>query len=159
MLTFTANRIATDGQSILARWFDAAGAPLCFCLEPGAERLPNPAIPTGTYALALVRDTEKSAEYARYYASKFGIGWHKGMVAITDVPGRSAIEFHVGNTIADTLGCSLAGTGYLAPPGNGSEHYEVTGSRAAYEKVYPILRDAILAGTAQISIRNAEAET
>lgn len=149
---FTARRLNTDGMSIIARWFDPAGEPLCYCLEPGAQRDPNPAIPAGTYALQLRTVGEKHAEYNLYYAAKFGIGWHRGMVEIAGVPGRDAIEFHVGNKIADTLGCSLAGEQAIAPPGNGSGHWEVGQSRAAYERVYPILRDAILAGGVQLQI-------
>jgi hypothetical protein len=151
-MIFTARRLDTDSLSIISRWQDPAGDPLCFCLEPGQLREPNPAITAGTYDLVLRTVGAKHAEYNKFYAAKFGIGWHKGMVEITKVPGRDFIEFHVGNTIADTLGCSLAGTTSIAPPGNGSGHWEVSGSRAAYERVYPILRDGILAGGAQLRI-------
>jgi hypothetical protein len=150
---FTALRLDHDGRSSIARWQDGAGGLLCYCLEPGPEGQPHPWIPPGTYPLRLRTVGEKHAEYARYYGNKFGIGWHKGMIEIADVPGRLAIEFHVGNTIADTLGCSLAGSNFLAPPGNGSEHYETVKSRDAYERVYPVLRDAVLAGAAQLIVQ------
>ena len=156
MALFTAKRIASEPMSSVARWYGPDGTALCFCLEPGAARVPHPRIAAGTYALKLTNGTPKSADYARFYASKFGIGWHKGMIEICDVPGRTAIEFHVGNTIADTMGCSLSGTTYLPPPSEGDEHYEVAGSRDAYEKTYPILRDAVLAGDAQLQILDQE---
>jgi hypothetical protein len=149
---FTAQRLASDGKSIITRWFDAGGQPLCYCLEPGIDREPHPCIPAGRYELKLRTIGQKHTEYQRFYGSKFGIGWHRGMVEITGVADREAIEFHIGNTIADTLGCSVSGTEALKPPGNGSGHWEVAGSRAAYERVYPILRDAILAGGVFLNI-------
>lgn len=149
---FTAKRIASDGLSCISQWFGPGDVPLCFCLEPGLLREPNPIVPAGTYDLRLRTIGGKNAEYAAYYGNKFGIGWHKGMVQLMAVPGRDFIEFHVGNTIADTLGCSLAGSDAIRPPGNGSGHWEVSGSRIAYEKVYPVLRDAILAGPTQLQI-------
>jgi hypothetical protein len=152
MAIFTARRLDTDSLSIISRWYDPAGEPLCFCLEPGLLREPNAGIPAGIYNLRLRAAGAKHAEYNKYYAAKFGIGWHKGMVEICNVPDRDFIEFHVGNTIADTLGCSLAGTSSIAPPGNGSGHWEVSGSRAAYERVYPILRDAITADATHLQI-------
>lgn len=157
-MIFTAQRLNTDGQSMIAQWKKPDGTALCFALEPGMARNPFPGIPAGSYQLRLRNGTPKSAEYARYYASKFGIGWHKGMVEIAGVPGREAIEFHVGNTIADTQGCSLAGSAAVAPPGHGSGHWEVENSRAAYERAYPVLRDAILAGETQLQILPIGAE-
>lgn len=152
MTIFTARRLASDGMSCISQWFGPGEVPLCFCLEPGLMRTPEPIIPAGTYALKLRTEGEKHKQYSRDYAAKFGIGWHKGMVQIMGVPQRDAIEFHVGNTIHDTLGCSLAGTDAIRPPGNGSGHWEVSGSRNAYEKVYPVLRDAIGAGQTWLQI-------
>lgn len=146
--TFTAKRLAQDEQSSVAHWFGPDGTPLCYCLEPGYKREPHPGIPAGTYRLGLRTVGEKHTNYLKWYGPDF----HKGMVEICDVPGREFIEFHVGNTIADTQGCSLAGGIFIEPPGRGSGHYEVMQSRRAYEAVYPILRDAILAGAAQLII-------
>ena len=156
MTRFTARRLMTDGLSSVTRWFDGE-TPLCFALEPGFTRVPHPGIPAGSYSLVLNTAGQKSQDYAVYYGGRFGIGWHKGMVMLEGVPGRDAIEFHVGNTIADTLGCFLAGENVIAPPGNGSGHYEVERSRAAYERVYPILRDAILNGRATVEVIEMEA--
>lgn len=149
---FTARRLDTDGRSIITRWFDPAGEALCFALEPGMARDPHPGIPTGAYSLRLRKVGLKHADYNRYYSNKFGIGWHRGMVEICEVPARDDVEFHCGNTIADTLACHLAGDQALKPPGNGSGHWEVAQSRAAYERVYPILRDAILQGDVQLRL-------
>lgn len=35
----------------------------------------------------------------------------KDVYEVLDVPGRSGIQFHVGNTVADTKGCILPGLG------------------------------------------------
>lgn len=145
---FTARRMDGDGVSSLARWFDPAGTPLCWALEPGPERLPHPMIPAGTYPLRLRTGTPKDAEYLK----RFGSFWHKGMIEIAEVPGRTAIEFHIGNSISDTEGCSLAGLATLAPAHSASLHWEVTQSLIAYQRVYPRLRDAVLGGGAVLTI-------
>lgn len=149
---FTCRRLATDGISLISRWLDEAGNTLCYGLEPGRERPEHPGIPSGDYALRLRTVGAKHLEYQAYYGRRFRPGWHMGMVEIAGVPGRSAIEFHVGNTIADTEGCTLCGEAPLKPPGNGSGHWEVARSRIAYERVYPILRDAVLAGETRLRI-------
>lgn len=153
---FIVRRLAADSMSIVSRWSDPCGAPLCYCLEPGFDRKPHPAIPVGTYPLGLRKAGSKHIAYKKHYdaQAQFGPDWHKGMVEICDVPDRVAILFHVGNTISDSAGCSLAGEKFLAPPGNGSGHYEVVRSRAAYEKVYPVLRDAVLAGSVFLEIQS-----
>jgi hypothetical protein len=146
-------RLDEDGRSSIARLQNPGGQLLCYGLEPGPAREPHPWIPPGRYELKLRTQGQKHMDYAKHYAASFGIGWHKGMVEISGVPLREAIEFHCGNTVADTLGCILSGESFLAPPGNGSGHYEVMRSRSAYERVYPILRNAILDGGAILHVR------
>ena len=65
-----------------------------FCLEP-ADRLNAPdisCIPTGQYMCQRIK------------SPKFGETF-----AITDVPNRTNILFHAGNTKDDTLGCVILG--------------------------------------------------
>jgi hypothetical protein len=50
-------------------------------------------IPTGRYALAFT--------WSQHHGKSM---WH-----ICGVPGREAIEIHVGNTVKDSLGCVLVG--------------------------------------------------
>jgi hypothetical protein len=145
---FRAQRIASDGMSIASRWTTPAGVRLCYCLEPGMERVPHPGISSGLYPLRLRTVGAKHAAYLKWYKGDF----HKGMVKICDVVGRDAIEFHVGNSISDTLGCSLCGESLVDALRSSSHHWEVQRSRVTYEKVYPVLRDAILAGPTFISI-------
>lgn len=67
--------------------------------------------------------------FRRYLSPKRGIELFK----TEDVPGRTAIEIHVGNTTADTEGCILVGSGF------GTNC--VTGSRLAFEKFMKELKN------------------
>lgn len=62
---------------------------ICYTLESKAL-----AIPEGTYAITL------------YHSPRFG----QIVPLLHDVPGRSLIEIHPGNSLADTHGCILVGT-------------------------------------------------
>jgi hypothetical protein len=139
---FLARRLDTDGLSIISQWFDPSGQPLCYALEPGDRRVPHPAIPAGRYRLGLRTVGQKHA----HYLSKFGPAFHKGMIEICNVPGRTAVEAHIGNTIDDTEGCSLLGETMVMPRYAHSGHWEVQRSEIGYRAVYPILRDAVRAG-------------
>lgn len=152
MTQFKATRIATDGQSIISSWTDEAGTELCVCVEPGLLRPTHPGIKVGEYPLRLRTVGKKHADYLKWYGPVF----HQGMIEICDVPGREAIEFHVGNTFFDTLGCSCCGEKAIHPGEATSKHWEVTRSRVTYERVYPILRDAILAGATSLLLANAK---
>lgn len=142
----TARRIARDDASTVSAWM-IDGHQVCYCLEPGAAGA-HPAIPSGSYKLGLRTVGDKHKAYLKWYGPKF----HKGMIEILDVPNREAILFHVGNTIADTQGCSLCGERAIDPRVSNSEHWEVARSRVTYEKIYPPIRDAIAAGPVTINI-------
>lgn len=148
MTTLKVKRISVEPMSSVAVWFRPDGTRICYCLEPGLKRVPHPGIPEGDYALRLRSAGSKHAAYkARYDADpKFGPGWHKGMIEIV-VPGRVAIEWHVGDYLADTEGCSLAGETFARGVDG---HWTVGASRTAYEKNYPYLRDLILAGPTRL---------
>lgn len=66
---------------------------------------------------------------------KFKRVWH-----ILDVPGRSAILIHSGNTIDDTHGCVLVGTAY----GQIGNKAGVVGSRDAIERLRKILPETFM---------------
>jgi len=145
---FIARRLASDGMSMVSRWQDPAGGNLCFCLEPGLGREAHPGIPSGLYSLKLRTWGEKHQAYRK----RFGASFHKGMVEICGVASRADILLHIGNSIADTEGCSLAGETLVRPELSLSRHWEVAKSEAAYRRVYPILRDQILRGPTQLRI-------
>ena len=74
-----------------------AGLAFAVTLElPWLENAPNRScIPTGTYTCQ------------RVLSPRFGETFE-----VTDVPGRSHILFHKGNTTIDTAGCILVGESY-----------------------------------------------
>ncbi len=147
MRIFTAQRLATDGYSTIGQWSEN-GLQLCKVLEPGALTAVHPRIPAGRYPLRLRTVGDKHAQYLK----RFGPAFHKGMIEIAEVPGRTAIEFHIGNSVADTLGCSLAGQNIVPPDQALSSHWEVAQSEVAYRRAYPVLRDAVLGGTTFLQI-------
>lgn len=66
---------------------------LCNTLEPSRTRLPYPAIPEGRY--------EVKVQWSRKFSA------HRPF--LQDVPRRSGIMIHEGNSVKDTLGCILLG--------------------------------------------------
>lgn len=72
---------------------------LCATLEPPLTRTRGPAIPAGTYPLHWAISPRLSREQGRTV-------WTP---RLKDVPGRSGILIHGGNTIQDTTGCILVG--------------------------------------------------
>lgn len=70
---------------------------LCHTLEPSSSRKAHPAIPKGRYKVT------------KYPSAKF-----RGFRPIlNNVPGRSGILIHEGNTVKDTQGCILVGMNTL----------------------------------------------
>lgn len=151
MIAFTARRIKSDAMSSIALWSGPGIIFPLYCLEPGEDRKPHPIIPEGEYPLQLRTVGSVADGYAKHYArdEHFPSDWHRGVVEICNVPHRTAILFHVGNFIDDTMGCSLPGLHYGK---DALGHYRVVNSRLAYEKAYPILRDAILGGPTLLRI-------
>ena len=91
-------------------------------------------IPAGTYKLEL----RAEGGFHNRYLKRYGAEWHKGMIWVRNVPNYKWILWHVGNSPIDTKGCLLLTK--TQKDGFGGA------SRAAYEEVYPIVRDAILSG-------------
>jgi hypothetical protein len=94
------------------------------------------AIPAGSYELEL----RKSGRFHTLYTNRYKgrPNWHQGVIHLKNVKGFKFILFHIGNYPKDTHGCLL--------PGNTRGSNMVGASALAYEKVYPIIRDAILKG-------------
>jgi len=90
-------------------------------------------IPTGTYELQL----RKEGGWHGRAAAKFP-GMHKGMIELRDVPGRTYILIHWGNTPRNTDGCVLVG--------NTASQDFVGNSVKAYEAIYPPIADALVCG-------------
>lgn len=77
-------------------------------------------IPKGTYKIR------------RHQSPKFG-----ECFIVLNVPGRSQILFHAGNTHIDTHGCILLGLGFVLEGPNGG----IISSRAAMQKFMSLLND------------------
>ena len=105
-------------------------------------------VPEGTYKVALRPEgSYHTRELDRYRGEK--PNFHKGMLAIYNKPnwvlegdGMSFqyILIHPGNTEKHTMGC------YLPNLSANFANFQGGSSRKAYEIIYPIIRDAILAG-------------
>jgi hypothetical protein len=102
---------------------------LCFTLEH-----PTLKIPEGTYKLEWT------------ISPRFGLFTPRLM----DVPGHEGILIHAGNTIADTTGCILVGTGWSM--GKARQAF-LTSSRPARDRVYELMEHDLHDGFAEIEIR------
>jgi hypothetical protein len=94
-------------------------------------------IPNGRYKVEL----RTVGGFNDRYLKKFGADFHKGMLWVKDVPGFEYILIHIGNDDDDTAGCLL-----VAMSNNADDKGFIGDSTTAYKKIYPIIRDAILAG-------------
>lgn len=113
----------------------------CFTLEDGYNEekvYGETRIPAGKYQILLRTEGSTHESYKR----RFGTDWHQGTLHLQDVPGYKWILIHIGNRPGDTLGCLLTGVGVVLSE-NG---YETQSSTVAYKRIYPKLRDALLAG-------------
>ena len=63
---------------------------------------------------------------------------HKGMLWLHNVPGFQYILIHIGNSEADTKGSILVGS-HVVGENNTQKARQITGSKDAYYKVYPIV--------------------
>lgn len=120
------------------------GRPECYTLEDAicdAKIAGESCIPPGKYRLGL------------RHSPKFSPRYGHEMLCLHDVPGFEFILIHCGNTRNDTAGCILVGKDLAAAPG---KETLLTGSRAAYHRVYPIIAAAIREGPVDILILNPE---
>lgn len=99
------------------------GEAICWTLEePWRDNLPDVScIPTGEYILQLEYSPSKRCEL-----------W-----TIKEVPGRSYVRIHKGNTVDDTQGCPLTG----AVPGRIDGRRAVLNSRKAFAEFMSVMED------------------
>lgn len=105
------------------------GAHFCFTLElPVKDGLPGSAIPQGIYPVTA------------HLSPRFG----RTMPIINDIPERSEILIHWGNTAEDTNGCLLVGL---------KREKEFIGeSRNAFDALWQKTANSLLAGTLIIQV-------
>jgi hypothetical protein len=130
---------ATNGMLFIDGVFE------CFTLEDqvrdGAKVMKETAIPLGEYGITL----RTVGGFDAKYTSRYGADWHKGMLWLQPDPeGFKYILIHTGNTDEHTAGCLLVGE-TQQDLDKGKDGF-VGGSGDAYKKMYPKVRDALLAG-------------
>ena len=116
----------------------------CYTLEDqtreGSKVMKETAIPLGEYEIKF----RTVGGFDSKYTSRYGADWHKGMLELQDVPNFQYILIHTGNTDEHTAGCLLVGE-TQQDLDKGKDGF-VGGSGDAYKKLYPKVRDALLAG-------------
>lgn len=137
------DRFVSDSDTTVSR-VSVDGSFVCFGLEDEyrATKLVNETrIPAGRYRVLL----RTAGKHHQQYKAQFP-DIHRGMLHIQDVPGFDFILIHCGNTQADTSGCLLVGTGAATDENNMS----ISGSRAAYRRLYPQAAGAAASGSLEI---------
>ena len=135
VLRFNSGKTFTSG--LLFDVTDNVRSFLCYTMEDQynpTKIYGETRIPAGTYKLTL----REEGGFHNRYLSRYGAEWHKGMIYVNEVPNYTYVLWHVGNSPKDTKGCLLLSKTQKDSFGGAS--------RAAYEEVYPIVRDAILSG-------------
>lgn len=104
------------------------GEPVCWTLEDAwrANRISVSCIPDGSYEL-VPHDSEH-----------FHSVW-RVTVGGKDVPGRTGILIHAGNSVDDTLGCILVGARWMQ---DGLARARISDSQHALERLRVLLRRA-----------------
>lgn len=77
----------------------------------------------------------------------FSNRFQRDMPLLVDVPGYTGVRIHTGNTDKDTHGCILVGSAV------GADGNTVTGSRLAFDRVFPQIRDAVEHGEVWLEIK------
>lgn len=134
-------RFSSGAQSTLGL-LSIDGVFACFTLEDrqrDVKIMGETRIPAGSYAIRL----QSAGRLHNEYATRF-VGIHHGMLALQAVPNFTGVMIHCGNTDADTEGCILLGNGVEQ---NVTEAGNLFSSTAAYRRVYPLLADALQAGS------------
>lgn len=124
---------------------------LCFTLEDEKREVKvkhETRVPQGIYKLGLRNSGGFNSRYAKKFAS-MGDDWHQGMLCVYNVRSTWEIKLddmsfqyiliHIGNDDRDSSGCLIVGT--KAVEGKNF----ISGSTDAYKRMYPVLRDSILA--------------
>jgi len=140
-------RYSSQNDSTLGILFDVTDGKrkfLCYTIEDeyrSVKKMHETRIPEGTYTLTL----RSEGGFHSRYLKKYGANFHKGMIYVNKVPNFEYVLWHVGNYETNTSGCLLLGN---SSSENISDKKGYIGaSVAAYKRVYPIVRDAILSGS------------
>lgn len=134
-------RYSSSEESTLGLLF-IDGVFACYTLEDehrAIKVMGETRIPAGRYRVKLRAYGGHHWRYLR----KYGVDFHQGMLQIMDVPGFTDILIHKGNDDDDTAGCLLVGD---SANNNQVKDGFISSSTVAYNRVYAVVRDAILRG-------------
>jgi hypothetical protein len=134
-------RYSSSKESTLGLLF-IDGAFACYTLEDEHRTIKvmgETRIPSGKYRVELRTYGGHHWRYLKQYGPEF----HKGMLQLMDVPGFRDILIHKGNDDDDTAGCLLVGE---TANNNQVKDGFIGSSAVAYNRIYPVVRDAILKG-------------
>ncbi len=134
-------RYSSSEESTLGLLF-IDGVFACYTLEDEhrvVKVMGETRIPAGRYRVELRPFGGHHWRYLKHYGSDF----HKGMLQIMDVPGFTDILIHKGNDDDDTAGCLLVGD---SANNNQVKDGFIGSSTVAYNRIYAVVRDAILRG-------------
>lgn len=111
---------------------------------PVRDGLPGSAIPTGRYPIELAPSpkflaTGEHDPWVEIYAGQ--------MPHVVQIPGRSLIMIHWGNTPHDTDGCILVGLHH--------DLDQVGESRKAFEQLFDLIGESARAGDCWITVKDA----
>lgn len=116
---------------------------LCYTLEDehrDVKVMGETRIPAGTYNI----EFRTVGGYHSRELKRYGASFHKGMLELQDVPNFKYILIHAGNTDEQTAGCILVGD---SQTNNDIKTDGFIGSsRNAYKRIYPLIRDELMAG-------------
>ena len=127
----------TDKSTISELSADQIAKPICFILEPTVREGKDPrgivAIPEGRYEITL------------YDSPRFKMK----VPILNNIPGHSYVEIHPGNTSEDTHDCLC--------PGLDKATDCVLNSRAAFDKLFPLIDNELNTKQVWITIKNTGA--
>ena len=158
LLRFSSQEDSTSGALFKAN-DDGTKDFLCYTIEDeyrlkkvrGETRIKG----NTTYKVLLREAGSMTARYRTRYEAKYGKAWFKGMLWLQDTVGYSGepftyVYFHAGNSDDSSLGCIITGdsqeNNVLKKDG------WVSNSRQSFERIYPVLRDAVLSEGLELEI-------
>lgn len=120
----------------------------CYTLEdqfnepkvPGETR-----IPPGRYQIKLRNEGGMNKRYGKRF------NFHRGMLWLQDVPNFTFVYIHTGNIDDHSEGCILVGDGQVQ---NVTERGQVTGSVAAYTRLYRVIIEALASEEVWITVED-----
>ena len=134
---FQMGKDATNGLLFIDGVFE------CYTLEDeyrDVKVMHETCIPEGEYEIKL----RTEGGFHSRYLKRYGADWHKGMLWLQDVPQFTWILIHTLNDSTQTSGC--LGVGSAQQDLDLNAKGLISQSRDAYQRLYPKVRDAILAG-------------